>query len=114
MGSQINNDSRKMTSGRLAKNFTWFAYACGPLIAVAFETRMCSTKKAPTGTIPVSECSRRQKNSCPWPARMGWTPDRGEVVVEAAKSLGSLCAVLSVVREGRTMGCFVLRRTFDY
>src|SRR5580692_10164655 len=45
-------------------------------MAVEFEIRMCSNKNAPTGTIPVSECSRRRTNDIPWPARNGATPPR--------------------------------------
>src|SRR5208283_788277 len=74
MGSQIPNNSRKKTSGRPAKKPTCFAYAAGPLIAVEFETRMCSKRNAPTGTIPESECNRRRRNDVPCPARNGATP----------------------------------------
>src|SRR3954464_3830837 len=43
-------------------------------MAVAFETRMCSTRKAPTGMMPERECRRRSRKLCPWPARNGPTP----------------------------------------
>src|SRR5215472_11816352 len=68
------NNSRKNTNGRFARKLTWRAYASGPLIAVAFEIRICSNKNAPTGMIPVSECSRRSKKDVPCPARNGATP----------------------------------------
>ena len=74
MGSQIPTASSVSTSGKLPRNFTCRAYAAGPLIAVAFEIRMCSIRKAPTGIIPVSECNRRQKNEWPAPGRSGATP----------------------------------------
>src|SRR5215475_2516552 len=38
---------------------------------------MCSMRKAPMGTIPVSECSLRQKKEWPSPARRGCTPRSG-------------------------------------
>src|SRR5260370_32365609 len=34
----------------------------------------CSTRNAPTGTMPLREWSRRQKNKSPCPARIGGTP----------------------------------------
>src|SRR5437660_12403814 len=74
MGSQMPNNSRKNTSGRLARKLTCRAYASGPLMAVALEIRICSKRNAPTGIIPVRECSRRKKNDVPWPARKGATP----------------------------------------
>src|SRR5438105_3812224 len=74
MGSHIPNASRNITIGRLPKNFTWLAYASGPLMAVAFETRMCSIRKAPTGTIPLRECRRRRRKEWPSPALRGGTP----------------------------------------
>src|SRR5258706_7603474 len=43
-------------------------------MAVEFETTICSKRKAPTGTMPVSECNRRKRNDVPWPARNGATP----------------------------------------
>lgn len=43
-------------------------------MANAFETK-CSIRNSPIGIIPLSECSRRQKNECPCPARNGATPD---------------------------------------
>src|ERR1700685_1385351 len=67
------NSTRKNTRGSPPKNATCFAYASGPLIAVALETRMCSSKNAPTGTMPESECSRRSRNEVPCPARSGAT-----------------------------------------
>ena len=42
-------------------------------MANAFETK-CSIRNKPMGTIPVSECRRRRKKECPWPARSGATP----------------------------------------
>src|ERR1700758_3037042 len=38
---------------------------------------MCSTRKAPMGTMPVREWSLRQKKECPSPARRGCTPRMG-------------------------------------
>ena len=35
---------------------------------------MCSNRKAPTGIIPLSECSLRSRKEYPWPARRGATP----------------------------------------
>src|SRR5215469_7609372 len=43
-------------------------------MAVAFEIRMCSKRNAPTGMIPVRECSLRSTNDIPRPARKGATP----------------------------------------
>jgi hypothetical protein len=43
-------------------------------MAVEFETRICSKRNAPTGTMPESECSRRKTNEIPLPARNGATP----------------------------------------
>jgi hypothetical protein len=43
-------------------------------MAVEFEIRMCSNRKAPTGMMPVSECRRRSRNDVPCPARSGATP----------------------------------------
>jgi len=34
----------------------------------------CSSRKSPIGTIPVSECSRRNRNDVPTPPRSGATP----------------------------------------
>src|SRR3954470_7557776 len=43
-------------------------------MATAFEARMCSTRNAPTGMIPLSECRRRKRKSWPSPVRSGETP----------------------------------------
>src|ERR1700727_1123981 len=43
-------------------------------MAVALEIRMCSKRNAPTGMIPLRECSRRRTKEMPWPARNGATP----------------------------------------
>src|ERR1051326_8182248 len=84
MGNQIPNNSSKNTSGRLPRNLTWRAYAAGPPIAEALEIRMCSNRNAPTGMIPVSECSRRKTNEIPWPARRGATPGFTDIGAELA------------------------------
>src|SRR6516225_2177680 len=70
------NSSRNNTIGRFARKLTWRAYADGPFspIAVEFEIRMCSNRNAPTGMMPVRECSRRNTKEMPWPARNGATP----------------------------------------
>src|SRR5450432_191558 len=34
----------------------------------------CSSRKSPMGTMPLSECSRRNRNDVPAPARSGATP----------------------------------------
>src|ERR1700730_782334 len=67
------NNSSPATKGKLPRNSTCWVYAPGPLVANAFETK-CSIRNSPIGTIPVSECSLRQKKECPWPARNGETP----------------------------------------
>src|SRR5580698_7596207 len=35
---------------------------------------MCSIRNAPMGITPNRECSLRQRNDVPWPARSGGTP----------------------------------------
>jgi hypothetical protein len=65
--------SRKKTRGKFPRKLTWRAYASGPVIAVEFEIRICSNRNAPTGIIPESECSRRNRNEVPCPARNGAT-----------------------------------------
>src|ERR1700721_1387890 len=53
---------------------------------------MCSIRKAPIGTMPVSECSLRQKKEWPSPARSGCTPRSGGVAGgagEAAVAMGT-------------------------
>src|SRR5665213_2604527 len=72
----MNVHSSTRTSGRLLRNLTCCAYASGPLMASKFET-MCSIRNAPIGTMPVSECRRRQKKLWPSPARSGCTPLSG-------------------------------------
>src|SRR5215475_8080426 len=56
-------------------------------MAVAFESRICSKRNAPTGTMPDKECNRRSQNETPCPARRGATPVRpsgaGALTVEA-------------------------------
>jgi hypothetical protein len=42
-------------------------------VANALETK-CSIRNAPTGIMPLSECSLRSQNEYPWPARRGGTP----------------------------------------
>jgi hypothetical protein len=42
-------------------------------MAVEFEIRMCSKRNAPTGTMPESECNRRNQKEMPLPARSGAT-----------------------------------------
>src|SRR5215475_2499376 len=73
MGIQIPKSSSKNTNGTPLRNSTCFVYAPGPLVANALETK-CSIRNKPIGMIPVSECRRRRKNECPWPARSGATP----------------------------------------
>src|ERR1017187_1648209 len=50
----------------------------------------CSTRKAPTGTIPLRECNRRRRKELPCPARKGGTPLRVTVLAEAATINDSL------------------------
>jgi hypothetical protein len=57
---------------------------------------MCSNKNAPTGMMPLSECSRRNRNSCPWPARSGATPVCCSFVAAGAAD-GRASVVLTVV-----------------
>ena len=64
-------------------------------MAVAFEIRMCSNRNAPTGMMPVSECSLRKRNEYPRPARSGATPF-------TARSL-TAGAGLAVVASGRLL-----------
>src|SRR4029077_4060861 len=59
--------------GKLDSNSTCLAYAPGPRVANALETK-CSTRNAPTGMMPLSEWSLRSRNECPCPARRGGTP----------------------------------------
>src|SRR5215469_13139092 len=99
------NNSKKNTSGRLARKLTWRAYASGPLIAVALEIRICSKRNAPTGMIPVSECRRRSRNDVPRPARRGATPRR--IVADAGRLAG--VATMTAPYE---FGCE--KRTFYY
>src|SRR6201992_3713030 len=47
---------------------------------------MCSMRKAPMGTMPVSEWSLRQKKEWPSPARRGWTPRMGGVAGGAGEA----------------------------
>src|SRR5262249_9109424 len=70
---QMKQTSSPRTKGIPARNATCRVYAAGPPVATRFEKK-CSTRKAPIGTMPVSECKRRQKNECPCPARSGATP----------------------------------------
>src|SRR5690242_1641771 len=69
----MKNSSRKKTKGSPVRKRTFSLYALGPLTANAFEKK-CSTRNAPMGTIPVSDCKRRRRNECPCPARNGATP----------------------------------------
>src|SRR5437764_7154692 len=103
MGSHIPKASKNTTIGRLPRNFTWLAYASGPLMAVALETRMCSIRNAPTGMMPVSECRRRRRKEWPWPALKGGTPPG-----IAACALDGGAAVADVVAIGKA---FLLVRT---
>src|SRR6476469_1519440 len=72
-GIQIPTVSNTGTNGSPVRNFTWSAYAFGPLVANAFEMK-CSSRNAPTGMIPLNECRRRRRNEWPLPARIGGTP----------------------------------------
>src|SRR5256885_11523989 len=67
------NNSKATAKGKLLKNSTCFVYAPGPLVAKALEKK-CSMRKRPMGMIPVSECNRRRRNECPFPARNGAAP----------------------------------------
>src|SRR5882672_5514286 len=101
MGSQMPKSSRTGTSGRLAKNLTWWAYAVGPLRAAELEMRICSNRNAPTGTIPLSECSRRSKKLIPLPARSGATPaftSSGLLTLPASPIAGMLVATENLLR----------------
>src|SRR4051812_10864261 len=69
-------------------------------MAVEFETRMCSTRNAPTGTMPLMECRRRSRKECPWPARSGGTPGRTVCASGCGLTREAICAVLSL-RFGR-------------
>src|SRR5919109_4304931 len=82
----MNTASTQTTKGRPVKNFTWSAYACGPLVAKALEMK-CSVRKAPTGIIPLSECNRRHRNERPSPARKGGTPS--EILAAAGDPVAS-------------------------
>src|SRR5919201_2669028 len=82
----MNSASTHTTKGSPVRNFTWSAYACGPFVAKALETK-CSVRNAPTGMIPLNECSRRQRNDPPSPARSGGTPS--EILARVVEPLAS-------------------------
>ena len=63
---------RKQTESWRAVRLAWRRRP-GPRVANALETK-CSTRNAPTGMMPLRECSLRSRNECPWPARSGGTP----------------------------------------
>src|SRR5437660_10948127 len=75
MGIQMPNSSRKKTKGNPARKATCLVYAAGPSMATKLEKK-CSTKNAPMGIMPVSECRRRHRKEEPSPARNGATPPR--------------------------------------
>src|SRR3569833_1497100 len=75
MGMKMKVHSRTRTRGSALRNLTCAAYAVGPLSASKFERR-CSTKNAPMGMMPSSECSLRQRKLVPLAARIGCTPER--------------------------------------
>src|SRR5215467_12180359 len=58
----------------------------------------CSRRKAPTGTIPVSECKRRNRNEVPCPARRGATPDLS-LTGAAVEAKGPLLICSAIRRE---------------
>src|SRR5579864_1212113 len=105
MGSQIPNSSSPTTNGKLLRNSTCLVYAPGPLVANALEKK-CSIRNSPTGTIPVNECRRRQKNEYPWPARSGATPPlfMTGVVVPGADATRLPCEIRNDERTNHYVG----------
>src|SRR5450432_1388126 len=65
------------------------------------EIRMCSIRNAPTGIMPLRECSRRSRKLIPFPVRSGATPDftsSGLPKLPASPTAGTLAATENLLR----------------